>query len=134
MRNTLLDQATCWGEPAAPIALPRSGDIYGLLAHILDEATPVDWMKLRTSLVVDSEGVHSCHIGSRCGSPTPAGQSCLEAVHEVLQEIGDRCIAPVGMRWIGVFVEHDFETGIMRVSAAHGGRDNDDLRRLLILK
>lgn len=134
MRNSLLDQPTCWGEQAMPIALPRTGEIYGLLAHILDETTPQDWRRVRTSLVVDREGVHRCHLAATCGSPTPADQACLEAVHEALLELGTRCVAPACTRWIGLFVQHDFETGTMRVDAAHGGRDWSPSGLLPILK
>lgn len=134
MRNSLLDQPTCWGERAMPIALPRSGEIYGLLAQILDETTPEDWRSLKTSLVVDREGVHRCHLAATCGSPTPADQACLEAVHEVLLELGRRCVAPVRTRWIGLFIHHDFESGIMRADAAHGGRDCNPSGLLPILK
>jgi len=135
MRNALLRLDSCWGERAMPVALPRDGRIYGLLAEVLDEYAPRTWRGVRARLVVDADGGRDCFVASSCGAVEEADQKCLEAFHEVVMALGSKCIAPRSTHWMGIFVEHEFQEGRMRVQLMHGGLDESDLEhRLSVMK
>lgn len=116
-----LSGETCWGEAWHPVILPRNPAHYDTLADVLDAVSPPDWMKVTASIVISGKGRRSCSVGPRCGATSAADDECIHAVHDAIMALGARCIAPRGMRWVGIWVEHDFAEGAMVVRMMHGG-------------
>ena len=115
------ERSTCWDEPWHPVVLTRDPEAYGLLADALDAAAPAEWASVRASLVLGGSRGRICSVGPMCGSTTEADDACIRAIHDAIMAFGSRCLSPAGMEWVGLWIEHDFTTGVMVARMIHGG-------------
>lgn len=124
---------TCWDEPWHPVVMTRDPDCYDAIAEVLDEHAPPGWTRVTASVVISGKGRKACTVGPLCGSTVPPDDDCLNAVHAAIMTLGGRCLAPRGMAWMGIWIEHDFRTGRMVARMMHGGKAKSDATPDLVI-